>query len=59
MAGVVVFGEIRETGGGVDGDEVGPVECAREVLRYGTAEGRARVDADLQDVHGPGWGGGV
>ncbi len=51
LAGVVVFAEVGDAGGGVDGGEVGAVEGAGEVLRDAAAEGRARVDADEEEVH--------
>ena len=59
LPGVVIFGEVGDTRGCIDSDEVGAVEGAGEVLGYGTAEGRAGVDADLEDVHCPRWGGRV
>lgn len=54
LAGVVVFAEVGDAGGGVDGGEVRAVEGAGEVLRDGAAERSAGVDGDEEDVHGLG-----
>lgn len=51
LAGVVVFAEVGDAGGGVDGDEMRAVKGAGEVLRDGAAERSAGVDGDEEDVH--------
>ena len=51
LAGVVVFAEVGDAGGGVDGGEVRAVEGAGEVFRDAAAERGAGVDADGEDPH--------
>lgn len=54
LAGVVVFAEVGDAGGGVEGGEVRAVEGAGEVLGDGAAERGAGVDGDEENVHGLG-----
>jgi hypothetical protein len=52
LAGVVVFGEIRDSGCSVEGLEVGSVEGAGEVLGNAAAQRSAGVDRDGEQPDG-------
>lgn len=51
LAGVVVFAEVCEPEGCVCSGKMRAIECAREVLGYGSTLRGSRVDTDLQDIH--------
>lgn len=54
LAGVIVFAEVGNAGGVVDGSEVCPIKGARVVLSNAPAKGRARVDRDVHQPEGCG-----